>query len=75
MMSLHNAATNQAPVIPSEVPASAQRRMERSRGTCCVASGKTGFSSQLEMTMRNFPGEYVGARVPARAGVSWKWVR
>jgi hypothetical protein len=35
---------------------------------------KTGFSTQLEMTMRNLPGEYVGARVPARAGVNEKWL-
>jgi hypothetical protein len=27
----------------------------------------------LEVTMGNFPGEYVGARVPARAGVNEKW--
>jgi hypothetical protein len=29
--------------------------------------------SALEMTMRNLHGEYVGARVPARAGVNEKW--
>jgi hypothetical protein len=32
------------------------------------------LDSALEMTMRNFHGEYVGARVPARAGVNEKWL-
>jgi len=34
---------------------------------------KAGFSTQLEMTMRNLLDEYVAARVPARAGVNEKW--
>jgi hypothetical protein len=32
------------------------------------------LDSAPEMTMRNLPGEYVGARVPARAGVNEKWL-
>jgi|HubBroStandDraft_6_1064221.scaffolds.fasta_scaffold403352_2 hypothetical protein len=34
---------------------------------------KRFLDSTLEMTMRNFHGEYVGARVLARAGVNKKW--
>jgi hypothetical protein len=34
---------------------------------------KRFLDSTLEMTMRSLPGEYVGARVPARAGVNKKW--
>jgi hypothetical protein len=45
----------------------------QSRNLLCGQPKNRFPDSTLEMTMRNLPGEYVGARVLARAGVNEKW--
>jgi hypothetical protein len=45
----------------------------QSRNLLCGRRKNRFPDSTLEMTMRNLPGEYVDARVLARAGVNEKW--
>jgi hypothetical protein len=73
MMSLHNTKT---PRSCHSERSSILRSAEdgtQSRNLLCGRRKNRFVDSALEMTMRNFHGEYVGARVRARAGVNKKW--